>query len=126
MLPFLHADTAVSPDSPDELIAIGDQLADTCIHRFSHPMSKALTYKVSDTIIETMFNIVYENLPLFLEDSDYDRLDSLVSPETIEQAIDNDLRNLLSPASFTMKQMIIRDPVGIGSMALRQTWIISK
>lgn len=111
------SDSAMQPEV-DELIAIGDQLADSLHSPVFSPFVKALTYKVADTVIETMFNMVYENLPLFLEDSDYERLDSLVSPEAIDQAISNNLRNLLSPASFTMKQMIIRDPVGIGSMAL--------
>lgn len=111
------SDTAMRPEV-DELIAVGDRLADSLHSPVFSPYVKALTYKVADTVIETMFNIVYENLPLFLENSDYEKLDSLVSPRAIDQAISNDLRNLLSPASFTMKQMIIRDPVGMGSMAL--------
>ncbi len=111
------SDTTTRP-VVDELITLGDQLADSLHSPVFSPYVKALTYKVADTVVETMFNIVYENLPLFLEDSDYEKLDSLVSPEGIDQAISNDLRNLLSPASFTMKQMIIRDPVGMASMAL--------
>jgi 1-acyl-sn-glycerol-3-phosphate acyltransferase len=102
----------------EELILVGDQLADSMQTPVFDSFIKGLTYKVSDTIVESMFHIVYENLPLFLEESDYQRIDSIVRPENIEKAIDNDLKNLLSPASFTMKQMIIRDPLGIGSLAL--------
>ena len=70
--------------------------------------------------METMFDLVYNNLPLFLDEDDYGRLDSVVLPENIEKAVDNNLKNLLSPASFTMKKMIIRDPVGISGMALKK------
>jgi predicted exporter len=111
------ADTT-SALTPEELINIGDQLADTLLSDSFRPFVKGLTYKVSDTIAETLFNIVYGNLPVFLDETDYQRLDSLISPQQIEVAIHNDLQRLLSPASFTMKQMIIRDPLGIGSMAL--------
>jgi 1-acyl-sn-glycerol-3-phosphate acyltransferase len=67
-----------------------------------------------------MFNMVEENLPLFLEPSDYASIDSATKPENIDKALENDLRNLLSPASFAMKQMIVRDPLGINSIALRK------
>jgi uncharacterized protein len=111
------ADT-VHPLSAEELILVGDQLADSLQSTAFSEFVAGLTYKVSDTLVENLFTIVYENLPLFLDQPDYARIDSIISPENIQKALDNDLKNLLSPASFAMKQMIIRDPVGIGSMAL--------
>ncbi len=111
------ADTA-SPLTPDELIRVGDQFADSLKSPAFAPFVKGLTYRMSDTLAETLFDIVYENLPLFLEEDDYSRLDTLVRPENVQAALSNDLKNLLSPASFTMKRMIVRNPVGIGTMAL--------
>jgi 1-acyl-sn-glycerol-3-phosphate acyltransferase len=113
------ADTAGSL-SPEELISIGDQLSDTLQSVSFNPYIKGITYKVSDTIVQTMFNLVYQNLPLFLEESDYSKIDSIIRPEGIEKAIDINLKNLLSPASFTMKQMIILDPAGIAGIALKK------
>ena len=109
-----------NPVSPDELIAVGDRLADTLLSTVFNPYIKSLTYKVADTLVETMFDLVYSNLPLFLDESDYSRLDTVILPENIERAVDNDLKNLLSPASFTMKRMIVRDPVGISGQALKK------
>jgi uncharacterized protein len=106
--------------TPEELIGVGDQFADTLQSYTWSPFVKALTYKISDTIAESLFQLVYQNLPLFLEESDYARLDSMIRPENIQKALENNYRNLLSPASFTLKQMIVRDPVGIGTMVLRR------
>jgi predicted RND superfamily exporter protein/1-acyl-sn-glycerol-3-phosphate acyltransferase len=111
------SDTA-RPLTPDELIAVGDQLADSLQSSVFSRYVNGLTYKVSDTIVEALFNIVFENLPIFLEESDFFRLDSLIRPEQVQIALNNNLKTLLSPASFTMKQLIIRDPVGIGATAL--------
>jgi uncharacterized protein len=113
------SDTTAEAD-PEALIAAGDSLNRALLSTKLSPYVKGITFKVSDTLVETMFNVVYEHLPLFLDEADYQRLDSVVQPGNIAMAIDNDLKNLLSPASFTMKQMIIRDPVGIGSMALKR------
>ena len=113
------ADTS-HPLTPEELIQVGDQFADTLHLDSWAPFVKALTYKISDTIAESLFQLVYQNLPLFLEERDYARLDSMTKPESIQRALENNYKNLLSPASFTIKQMIIRDPVGIGTMVLRR------
>ena len=119
ILTVTSSDTS-KPLAPDDLIKAGDQLADSLLSDTFAPYVKGLTYKVSDTAVETLFNIVYENLPLFLEESDYIKLDSIIEPGKVKEALDNNLRNLLSPASFTMKQMILRDPVGIGYTAMRR------
>lgn len=114
----ISSSDTTQPLTPDELIAMGDQLADSLQSSVFSPYVNGLTYKVSDTIVEALFNIVYENLPIFLEESDFFRLDSLIRPEQVQLALQNNLKTLLSPASFTMKKMIVRDPVGIGATAL--------
>jgi 1-acyl-sn-glycerol-3-phosphate acyltransferase len=113
------ADT-LNPVSPEDLGIVGDQLADTLLSAGFKQYIAGITYKVADSSMGTMFNLIYENLPLFLDEADYAAMDSIIHPDHIEKAILNDLKNLLSPASFTMKQMIIRDPVGIAGLALKR------
>ena len=113
------ADTSTTAD-PQDLITFADQLADTLTDSTFRKFVTSLTYKVSDTVVEELFNIVYSNLPLFIEERDYPHIDSALTLSTVHASIENSYRNLLSPASFTMKQMIIRDPAGIGSIALNR------
>ncbi len=104
----------------DSLEKAGDRLADTLLSPAFQPYVKEVTYKISDTVVEAMFNLVYNNLPLFLEEEDYAAVDSAILPHSIDRSVLNVYRNLLSPASFAMKKMILRDPLGISSIALKK------
>jgi hypothetical protein len=104
---------------PDELIVYGNMLA-TLQDSVFMPYVKSVTYQVSDTVVEDLFSAVYADLPIFLEQQDYRHIDSLISPGKIRQSIERNYRNLLSPVSFPIKQMIIRDPVGIGTPVLNR------
>lgn len=116
----ISSSDTTNPVSPEELGEAGDRLADTLLSEAFKQYVAGITYKVADSSMETMFNLVYENLPLFLDENDYRAMDSIITPDNIERSTGNNLRNLLSPASFTMKQMIIRDPAGIASLGLRK------
>lgn len=68
-----------------------------------------------------MINFVLDHLPSFMEDSDYERLSELDSPETVDSAIMNDYINLISPAGFAMKDYIMADPLAIGGSVMSRT-----
>jgi 1-acyl-sn-glycerol-3-phosphate acyltransferase len=116
----VSAEESTASFSPDDLVSAGDRLADTLKSETFRPWVKVLTYRVADTVAQTMMDVVYNHVPLFLDEADYAVMDSMVKPDRIEKAVSNNLKNLLSPASFTMKQMIIRDPVGFSSLALKK------
>jgi uncharacterized protein len=65
-----------------------------------------------EAIVETF----QKNLPLFLTEQDYRRLDSLVMPEKIRSTLEENRRVLLSPASVVMKQFIAQDPIGMSGL----------
>ena len=54
---------------------------------------------------------------MFLEESDYAELEKLTSPGKIRESLAASYGTLLSPASFAMKRMIVRDPVGVTGIA---------
>lgn len=59
---------------------------------------------------------VYENIPYFLTDADYARMDSLLaSPDYISRSIDQDKQMLLFPSSNMMATNISRDPLDLFS-----------
>lgn len=68
-----------------------------------------------------MINFVLDHLPSFMEDSDYERLSELDSPEAVDSAIMNDYINLISPAGFAMKDYIMADPLAIGGSVMSRT-----
>ena len=113
------ADTALPPD-PERLIHQAAKLADTLQSKTFRPYVRGITFRISPTAIEDVLDIVYRNLPVFLEEKDYLSLDTLLTPARIEENLRNNYNTLLSPASFAMKKMIVRDPAGLSSVALKK------
>jgi predicted exporter len=110
-------DTGYKPQ-PYELSSYADKLADTLLSDGFSEYVQTLTYTVNENITGQLFDIIYDNLPVFLEESDYRRLDSLATPAGAKLMAENVYNNLLSPSGFAIKEMIIRDPSSMSSIAL--------
>lgn len=113
------SDSAVQPDSYD-MISIAEKLYDTLQTAAFTPYVRSITFRISEDAIESSFDIINRNLPLFLEKEDYKDVEGLTSPDKINEVLGNSYRSLLSPASFAMKKMILRDPVGLTGIASRK------
>ena len=50
--------------------------------------------------MEDVFDIVYRNLPVFLEEKDYFTLDTLLTPDKIEENLRNSYNTLAFPCQF--------------------------
>ena len=113
---FSLADTAALPDT-EELIFRAERLTDTLKSPAFKEYISNIIFRVSGNVMEDVFDIVSRNLPLFLEESDYAELEKLTSPGKISESLAASYGTLLSPASFAMKKMIVRDPVGLTGIA---------
>ncbi len=113
------ADTTRKPD-PVKLIQSGRELSDTLQTAEFQKYIKDVTFRISDDAMENVFDIVGRNLPLFLEETDYLTLDSLIAPGKIRKSLADSYSTLLSPASFAMKKMIVLDPAGLTGIATRK------
>ena len=65
-----------------------------------------------------MINTVHQHLPVFLDDKDYAKLDSIVKPENIKGVLESNYRQLISPAGVAVKGIIAQDPLGFSFLAL--------
>lgn len=64
-------------------------------------------------------DMVYENIPYFLTDSDYRRMDSLLSqPGYVDARVAEDKELLLFPSSGVLAQNMSKDPLGLFSPVL--------
>ena len=68
------------------------------------------------TQVLDVFSFVYENLPLYLDESDYARLDSLMEadPEFVRHKLLSDYDQIGSMAGSFMQPMLQNDPLGLG------------
>lgn len=115
---------SISADSigmEDSLIACAEHFV---AQLNSEPEMSALIsdirYKVDEEKIVGIYDLLYNNMPIYLSAEDYKRIDSITSEEGIKQAMEADYRRLISPASMVLKTFILKDPLSISSSALNK------
>lgn len=81
---------------------------------------KNIQAQINDEKEQQFSAIALQYLPLFLEEKDYDQIDSLIQPERIKETLVKEHNLLLSPAGMVAKQWIAQDPVGIVPIAFQK------
>ena len=104
---------------PDSLIEAAGQLQQTLTEKAGGTLIKGIFAQVDQSLIGGATDFVYEHLPLFLTDTDYQRFDSLLTEKGIQAIMQKNYTNLLSPAGIALRSYILRDPLGLGSKALK-------
>ena len=104
---------------PDSLIEAAGQLQQTLTEKARGTLIKGIFAQVDQSLIGGATDFVYEHLPLFLTDTDYQRFDSLLTEKGIQAIMQKNYTNLLSPAGIALRSYILRDPLGLGSEALK-------
>jgi uncharacterized protein len=116
---FMLTDS-VSPPEPDLLTSSASLFGDRLSAKFDSSYIKSITGKATDTLMSYLFAFFQDHLPLYLNESDYPRIDSLITPESIDNAIRNDYKILVSPASFALKNSVMKDPLGFTGLAMQK------
>ncbi|MGN0028756.1 MAG: MMPL family transporter [Marinilabiliaceae bacterium] len=120
---FLLADSCQG-DADDITLAI-DQFADLVSERDSSSLIKDILYQVDAGQIEEVTDFVYENIPYFMTDADYARIDSLTAEGKFAQkAMHEAKEQLMLPTGDFATFAIMHDPAGLFSpvmQRLRQT-----
>lgn len=109
-----------STEDIDILTQSAEQLKEELQQKVGSEYIKAILLKVDDNVRSQATNFIYDNLPFFLSDKDYIRLDSLLANGNIANVMRRNYANLISPSSMVMKDYIMRDPLGIGGNILKE------
>ncbi|MDR2805230.1 MAG: 1-acyl-sn-glycerol-3-phosphate acyltransferase [Dysgonamonadaceae bacterium] len=81
---------------------------------------EALMYEVDNEKLNEVTNFITQNLPLFLEEEDYARIDTLIRPQNIESLLKADKELLTSPMGGFVREIIVRDPLHFSENALKK------
>jgi len=109
-----------SGDNVSGLVEKADQLFDSLTGKLAASEYSGITYKVSDNSMQGVYEVFYNNLPLFLNDKDYERITNLISPDSIKYTLKRDYEALLSPSGIVLSKYIKRDPLNIVPLALKK------
>ena len=104
---------------PDTLVTFATRLAEQMAQDLK-PFIREMTTQIDDEKVVNLFTTVHDHLPVFLDDQDYARLDSLVQPEKISSTLEENYRQLISPAGMITKKIIVKDPLGFSFLALQK------
>ncbi|MFD1095968.1 MMPL family transporter [Salegentibacter chungangensis] len=76
--------------------------------------------RVGDESIMEVYNFVYDNLPLFLNNEDYEEISRRIQDEEIEKRLKDDYKSLISLQGMLTKDFIYKDPLSINSLGLEK------
>jgi 1-acyl-sn-glycerol-3-phosphate acyltransferase len=110
-------DSTLAAD-PETLVAYSDSLT-YALQSLKPTYISDIKNRVSEQAVFEVFSTVHENIPVFLQDEDYKRLDTLLSPENLDKQIANNYKTLISPASMVMKKFVLQDPLGMSGNILK-------
>ncbi|MDN3583529.1 1-acyl-sn-glycerol-3-phosphate acyltransferase [Mucilaginibacter flavus] len=104
---------------PDSLVAFADEFATSATEKLKPYIGKT-NFKVDDDVVMKLFGTINQRLPIYLNQRDYQTIDTLITAEKIKQTLAYDYRTLTSPAGIALKSIISNDPVGISFIGLKK------
>lgn len=104
----------------DQLVEVADSVHAALMRTLKPADYKDLTFKIEDDRMQQVYDLFYRNLPLFLEEADYDRISGLINPDSIAATLKKDYDVLLSPSGMVLGKYIQRDPLNFTPIALKK------
>lgn len=112
--------TDSSQTNPSELMSCADELVDSLNHQYADYI-KDLTFKISDDVMLQSYQSFYSHYPLFLEASDYKKINASLHPDSIRKSIETAYKTLLSPGGVVLGKYITKDPLNFVPIVLKKT-----
>ena len=116
---FQYRDTTKT--DPDMMVAAIEKYVSTLSDKDSSGMAKDLTAQVDIEKLTDITDFVYGNIPYFLTDSDYRRMDSLINqPGYVARQLQQDKQMLMFPSGGILADNIQRDPLNLFTPVVEQ------
>ncbi|MCW3128346.1 MAG: methyltransferase protein [Bacteroidetes bacterium] len=113
----IRINAADSNATPENLIAYA-AATDSALQAGYGKYITSVKSKIDDDVAISLYNNVHENLPLYLTDADYLRIDTMITHEHVRDKLESDYKVLSSATGLVMKKLIADDPIGINTIAL--------
>lgn len=99
--------------SPDRLTAAVDRFADEVALRDTLHALRDFTTRIDYERFSAVPEFLYSHIPYFLDERDYARIDSLLTPEYIDAQIARDRMQLMFPTGGLLSQFVRQDPLNL-------------
>jgi 1-acyl-sn-glycerol-3-phosphate acyltransferase len=82
------------------------------------PLIKDIRDRIPDEVMFKAYKLFYNNLPFFLEEQDYKKIDTMLTDTSIARSMQKNYHTLMSPMSMVAKVQIKTDPLHLTTLAL--------
>ena len=101
-------------ENPDSTIAAIDLFQDCVKKMDTHKWTSDMVTRFDMEKVGEVTEFVYQNIPYFLTERDYSRMDSLLSAENyVSEQLDRDREMLMFPSGGLLSENISRDPLNL-------------
>jgi len=90
------------------------------ISNTSEAYIKEIQGQVADEDVMNTLDFVYNNLPLFLDKTDYQAIQQKLHKDSIQNTTNANYKTIISPSGFVAKETILKDPLGLSFIALKK------
>ena len=97
-----------SDGSVDDLTQYAEELIDSITKNSGYYINK-IQGKVNEDDIQNSLEFVYENLPLFLDEVDYKKIEKILNKSSIDSITLKNYKTLISPSGIIAKKSIRKD-----------------
>ena len=112
-----QADTNSTPQY-DSLISTANQFVEI-LHQADSLIGN-INFGADDEKVNLAYEVFYRNLPLFLEEEDYEILAKRIDKSSINSTIEGDFKALMTPAGIGMRNYILKDPLHFTPLVLEK------
>jgi 1-acyl-sn-glycerol-3-phosphate acyltransferase len=105
---------------PAELIGFATALSDSVRTTLMPELVSKIRERTEDEAARGIYKEFRQYLPIFLEEEDYVRLDSLIDENSINQSVRSAYKNLVSPAGMATRDILLNDPLGLTGIGLKK------
>ncbi len=105
--------------APDELITVGDSLTRSLEADLKQHIKKII-YEVNPNFLNDIFTAFNAHLPIYLDSTDYTKIDSLLMGENASLKMDEVYRTITSPVGASLSRYMMLDPLGLTFLAVQK------
>lgn len=107
--------------TPDELIEVSDEFVQSLLEKDTvyYAIDNILS-GIDEDLFQNAIAFLYDNAPMYLDSTDYVKLDNILSKGHVEEQMDNNYALLRSPVGSTFQDIITHDPIGLNTIFLSQ------
>ncbi len=106
--------------NPEYLVSVAGTLRDSLLSRFDSTYIRQVFLQFNDSLFQVAQGIIDQHLPLFLTESDYKTIDSLMQPEQLKSLLKSNFKMMVLPVGMLFRQRILKDPLGISGLAFKK------